>query len=554
MFQIFDRDNSGSISLQEFLEAARQFAGQTADDKIRFLFKVYDIDGDGLIQHRELQHVMRACMEENGMEFSEEQIDDLTAAMFEDADPDNKGAITYEALKRQLEQHGGLLENLTISIDRWLVPAGKKDGSGRSIKQALPYQLTRPYWRNNYVYLAFVGAFLAVNLGLFISRAQQYSALGAHAYIIVARACGQCLNFTSAFVLVLMLRQCITWARARGLSALLPLDQHIYLHKMCGLVIAALSVPHMIAHLLNFSTEVVRATGPGQVNEARYSVAEWLFTDRPGLFGLVPGWANPTGFLLCIALGVMVLCSQPFVRRRGSFEVFYYTHLLYVPYWVFLLLHGPNFWKWFLVPGVVYIVERIARLIHMRSQRGKTYISSGLLLPSKVTHLVIKRPPHFHFHPGDYIFVNVPAIAKYEWHPFTISSAPELDDYMWLHIRAVGEWTNRLYDYFEHEQERLHNGEVPPLLPALGRDAPPAILPTINDKQAPRLVAFSRSVDRPVSASDGELNGTNGNARSTPLRNQRLQQLLLGNKNPLEKSLSMPDMQTKDKKKERLLA
>lgn len=38
------------------------------------MFKVYDIDGDGLIQHRELQHVMRACMEENGMQFSEEQV------------------------------------------------------------------------------------------------------------------------------------------------------------------------------------------------------------------------------------------------------------------------------------------------------------------------------------------------------------------------------------------------------------------------------------------------------------------------------------------------
>lgn len=32
------------------------------------------IIGDGLIQHRELQHVMRACMEENGMQFSEDQV------------------------------------------------------------------------------------------------------------------------------------------------------------------------------------------------------------------------------------------------------------------------------------------------------------------------------------------------------------------------------------------------------------------------------------------------------------------------------------------------
>ena len=34
--------------------------------------------------------------------------------MFEDADTANRGAITYEALKTQVEKHGGLLENLSI--------------------------------------------------------------------------------------------------------------------------------------------------------------------------------------------------------------------------------------------------------------------------------------------------------------------------------------------------------------------------------------------------------------------------------------------------------
>lgn len=38
---------------------------------------------------------------------------------------------------------------------------------------------------------------------------------------------------------------------------------------------------------------------------------------------------------------------------------------------------------------------------------------------------MIKRPQFFHFKPGDYVYINIPVIAKYEWHPFTISSAPE---------------------------------------------------------------------------------------------------------------------------------
>lgn len=87
--------------------------------KLHFL-KIIIIKGDGLVQLRELEHVMRACMEENGMKFSDEQIEDLTIALFEDADQDNRGAITFEALKRQLEKHEGLLENLSIRLDEKL--------------------------------------------------------------------------------------------------------------------------------------------------------------------------------------------------------------------------------------------------------------------------------------------------------------------------------------------------------------------------------------------------------------------------------------------------
>ena len=83
VFQIFDKDDSGSISFQEFIDAIHQFAGQTPEDKIKFLFKVYDIDGDGLIQEAELQHVMRACMDENGMSFDEESVEELTRALYQ---------------------------------------------------------------------------------------------------------------------------------------------------------------------------------------------------------------------------------------------------------------------------------------------------------------------------------------------------------------------------------------------------------------------------------------------------------------------------------------
>lgn len=560
VFQIFDEDDSGAISLQEFIAAVHRFAGQTPDDKIRFLFKVYDLDGDGLIQHRELQHVMRACMEENGMQFSDEQLLELTTAMFEDADAENRGAITYEALKKQLGSHGGLLENLSISIDRWLVPP-KQEPEPLSFLQRLaklkPYQLSGPYFRNNYVYLIYLGLFSLVNIGLFVARCFEYRQ--SNGFVMMARACGQCLNFNCAWVLVLMLRNCLTQLRVRGFSSYLPLDHHIYLHKLTGVLICVYSLVHTVMHLCNFSLVVINDP---ELNRDNYTLYEWLLTERPGLFGLIGGCANPTGVALFIILVVIFVCSQPFIRRGGSFEIFYWTHLLYVPFWLLMLFHGPNFWKWFVIPGTIYISERIMRLAWMRSERGKAYISSGILLPSRVTHLVVKRPPLLDFHAGDYVFVNIPAIATYEWHPFTISSAPEQEEYLWLHIRGVGEWTNRLYSYFEREQARLHSGETLAI-----ENGHQKLARSVSNQSKSRKNSSTSNKKRSVDFSPAPPSYTNEafcldevanedskcSEPSSPTKVSYLPSLLAPART-LEKSRSMPDVQKNIKQRQRLMA
>ena len=40
-FRIFDKDRSGSVSLEEFLETMHQFALQGDEEKLSFLFKVF---------------------------------------------------------------------------------------------------------------------------------------------------------------------------------------------------------------------------------------------------------------------------------------------------------------------------------------------------------------------------------------------------------------------------------------------------------------------------------------------------------------------------------
>ena len=59
------------------------------------------------------------------------------------------------------------------------------------------------------------------------------------------------LNFNSVFVLVLMLRYCLTWLRSTRFGHYLPLDQSILFHKMVGIFIFVESAVHSLAHLVN---------------------------------------------------------------------------------------------------------------------------------------------------------------------------------------------------------------------------------------------------------------------------------------------------------------
>ncbi len=94
---------------------------------------------------------------------------------------------------------------------------------------------------------------------------------------------------------------------------------------------------------------------------------------------------------------------------------------MYGPAFILLILHCPSFWMFFALPGAVFAGGKLVMVYRWLEGSTQTYVVSGVLLPSKVTQLTIRRKMEFHFQPGDWIFVNLPAISKFEWHPFTIS-------------------------------------------------------------------------------------------------------------------------------------
>lgn len=50
-------------------------------------------------------------------------------------------------------------------------------------------------------------------------------------------------------------------------------------------------------------------------------------------------------------------------------------------------------------------------------------------------------------HNAQHIGLQLPVISTFEWHPFTLSSAPE-DKFISVHIRTAGDWTGDVYQYF----------------------------------------------------------------------------------------------------------
>lgn len=65
-------------------------------------------------------------------------------------------------------------------------------------------------------------------------------------------------------------------------------------------------------------------------------------------------------------------------------QIFYWSHLSYVWVWSLLMVHCANFWKWFVVPGLLFLLEKIVGIAV--SRMGGLYIVEVNLLPSKVRH------------------------------------------------------------------------------------------------------------------------------------------------------------------------
>lgn len=148
-----------------------------------------------------------------------------------------------------------------------------------------------------------------------------------------------------------------------------------------------------------------------------------------------------------ISLGSgLILWATTFPRiRRNMFELFYYTHHLYILFILFFFLHKGPFFICIMLPGFyLFLIDRFLRFLQSRQ---KVCLLSARLLPCQVMVLNFSKTSALDYTPTSTMFLNIPSISKLQWHPFTVISNSRLEpETISVMIKCEGSWTKKLYD------------------------------------------------------------------------------------------------------------
>ena len=113
--------------------------------------------------------------------------------------------------------------------------------------------------------------------------------------------------------------------------------------------------------------------------------------------------------------------------KQRSYRIFWFTHNLgFVTFWVGTIFHGPQFIYWFMVPGGLYVIERLYRVkrgnheIYLKQVKWiAPYVRAGAgAAPRDARRRSVlclefcpKDKAMLPFVEGQYIYMNCPALS-----------------------------------------------------------------------------------------------------------------------------------------------
>lgn len=448
--------------VREFWE---QLSDPGFDAKLQTFFDMVDKNADGQITEEELKEVLTLTASANKLSKILERVGEYTALIMEELDPDQLGYIEIANLESLLllppSQAPTKLvtqsSNISQLISQKLVPTHDRNPLCRGLRAA------RYFMEDNWKRVWVMALWLAINASLFTWKFMAYRrhpTFDVMGYCVcVAKGGAETTKFNMAVILLPVCRNTITWLRSRTkLGAIVPFNDNINFHKVVAAGVVIGVALHGVTHLTCDFPRLLHAS-----NEAYEPMKQYFGQKRiPNYWWFVKGVEGITGVIMVVLMAVAYTLAHPWFRRSklsegnplkrlSGFNMFWYSHHLFVIVYIAFVVHGvclyinrtwykQTTWMYLAIPLLLYTGERILRAL--RSHGFTTVrIEKVAVYPGNVIAIHMSKPHGFRYKSGQYIYVNCGEVSPFEWHPFTITSAPG-DNYLSMHIRCRGDWTS----------------------------------------------------------------------------------------------------------------
>ncbi|XP_047255724.1 putative respiratory burst oxidase homolog protein H isoform X2 [Capsicum annuum] len=386
--------------------------------------------------------------------------------IMEEFDPDHLGYIEIWQLESLLRGMVGAVDgqkNLKRSqtLAKTMIPRRYRTPVSKFLTNAL--EKIHDNWKRIWV----VTLWLSINLILFIWKIQQFKRRAAFKImgncVCLAKAAGETLKFNMALVLLPVCRTTLTKLRETFLGSIIPFDDNINFHKMIALGISVGTFLHVWFHTTCNFVKLVSCP------QSKFMTVLGSNFDyhQPTYMDLVASVPGVTGILMTLFMIFSFTLATHSFRRNviklpgsfhhlAGFNAFWYAHHLLVIVYVLFIIHGyfifltkewykKTTWMYLAVPVLLYATERV---LIVNENRYHVDVLKAVVYTGNVLALYMSKPPGFRYKSGMYLFVKCPDISNFEWHPFSITCAPD-DDYLSVHIRTLGDWTTELRTRFQ---------------------------------------------------------------------------------------------------------
>ncbi|XP_023106112.1 EF-hand calcium-binding domain-containing protein 1-like isoform X1 [Felis catus] len=111
VFFVFDKDHDNCINVKEWVKGLSVFLRGTFEEKLKFCFEVYYLNGDGYISREEIFDMLKNSLhQQSSEEENDEGIKELVDITLKKMDYDNDGKISFADFEKAVREERLLLE------------------------------------------------------------------------------------------------------------------------------------------------------------------------------------------------------------------------------------------------------------------------------------------------------------------------------------------------------------------------------------------------------------------------------------------------------------